>query len=160
MDPSTSMQNPQGLMRPDDIVNAAVGGHSNELYFGPEGQDAEAAPPPPPAPPPQRYTRTGQLIPEGKVMMVNGGCVGEGDWKRTNGAIQSMFEPLHHVLTHEGKVPVVLPSNGFWLRAMTDQAVLELCKAYDIEPDPDGDSRKNRAAFLNYLGATYLAAVV
>ena len=84
-----------------------------------------------------------------------------------NGAIQSMFEPLHHVLTHEGKVPLVLPSNGFWLRAMTgmhihsvpcdiktdlvnlDQAVLELCRAYDIEPDPEGDARKNRAAFLS-----------
>lgn len=160
MDSSASMQNPQGPRGHDDIVNAAVGGSNNDLYFGPDGQDAEAIAQLPPAPPPPRYTRTGQLIPEGKVMMVNGGCVGEGDWKRTNGAIQSMFEPLHHVLTHEGKVPLVLPSNGFWLRAMTDQAVLELCRAYDIEPDPEGDARKNRAAFLNYLGATYLAAVV
>lgn len=40
-----------------------------------------------------------------------------------NGAIQSMFEPLHHVLTHQGKVPQVLPSNGFWLRAMTGRFI-------------------------------------
>lgn len=145
-------------MQSDDIVNAAVG--NDDFDFGMSSPGADTAPPAPPAPPPVRYTRTGQVVPEGKVMMVNGGCVGEGDWKRTNGAIQSMFEPLHHVLTHQGKVPQVLPSNGFWLRAMTDAAVLELCRAYDIEPDPDGDARKNRAAFLNYLGATYLAAVV
>lgn len=70
-------------MRPDDIVNAAVGGGNDDFTFGPDNQGADAAPPPPPAPPPVRYTRTGQVIPEGKVMMVNGGCVGEGDWKRS-----------------------------------------------------------------------------
>jgi len=153
---TTTAQGSQSSTRQDDIVNTAG---TDDKYFGPDGQGADTTPAPPALPPP-RYTRGGQLIPEGKVMMVNGGCVGEADWKRTNGAIQSMFEPLHHVLTHEGKVPLVLPSNGFWLRAMTDQAVLELCSAYDIEPDPDGDPRKNRAAFLNYLGASYLAAVV
>jgi len=77
-------------MRPDDIVNAAVGGNNNDLYF----DDTESIPPLPPAPPPPRYTRTGQLIPEGKVMMVNGGCVGEGDWKRSESQNATIFRLL------------------------------------------------------------------
>ena len=82
MEPSSSstsgqQQNSQGSTKQDDIFNAAVGtNYSNN-------DDADTAPPAPPAPPPVRYTRTGQVIPEGKVMMVNGGCVGEGDWKRS-----------------------------------------------------------------------------
>lgn len=77
---STSGQNSQGYTRQDDIVNTAAGAN---FPSNPDGQGADSAPPAPPAPPPVRYTRTGQVIPEGKVMMVNGGCVGEGDWKRS-----------------------------------------------------------------------------
>ncbi|KAI5809871.1 hypothetical protein DFH27DRAFT_606294 [Peziza echinospora] len=121
MDPSNSNSaNPaQTFIPTDELVDAASGDHSGY------GLNQDAMPPPPPAPP-VRYTRTGQIIPEGKVMMVNGGCVGEGDWKRSkkinlpvvktpNGAIQSMFEPLHHVLTHQGSVPQI---KLFWTSAL------------------------------------------
>ena len=83
MELPTSTSSSSTLMQPDDIVNAAVRVGNDELNFGPNSQGAEPAPALPPAPPPVRYTRTGQIIPEGKVMMVNGGCVGEGDWKRS-----------------------------------------------------------------------------
>ena len=92
MDPSSSStggQNSQGSTKPDDIVNTAAGTN----FSNPDVQGADAAAPPaPPAPPPVRYTRTGQVIPEGKVMMVNGGCVGEGDWKRSMFAWQFPLE--------------------------------------------------------------------
>lgn len=79
-----SSSGPSANNQVDDIVNKATG----EDFM-------ESAQVTPPAPPQVRYTRTGQVIPEGKVMMVNGGCVGEGDWKR------SMY-PLAYQLTCSG----------------------------------------------------------
>lgn len=87
MDGPSSSSAGQGLMQSDDIVNAAVG--NDDFDFGMSSPGADTAPPAPPAPPPVRYTRTGQVVPEGKVMMVNGGCVGEGDWKRSKSNVTS-----------------------------------------------------------------------